>query len=52
MEEFTERIKKSTSSIPSAPKTEPQGKSDFKTVKELVTYILDEDERTKSDKKS
>jgi hypothetical protein len=40
--------------MPKFPKKPPeqQGKSDFKTVRELVNYIIDEDEKKKEGKKS
>ena len=44
MQEFSAKAR---SVLPRVPKREPQGKSDFKTVRELVHYILDEDERNK-----
>ena len=39
LQEFTAKIQ---SSVPKAPKKESDGKTDFKTAKELVDYIIDE----------
>lgn len=33
--------------LPSVPKNENPGKSDFKTIRELVQYITEEDEKKK-----
>jgi hypothetical protein len=40
--EFREKMK---SMMPAVPKKESQGRSDFKTVRELVNYIIDEDKK-------
>ncbi len=45
MDEFTAKVQ---SKMPTVPKNEPTGKSDFKTVRELVNYILDEDKKGKT----
>lgn len=44
MEEFTVKMQ---SIMPKVPKKENPGRSDFKTVKELVHFVLDEDKRAK-----
>ena len=42
MAEFTTKVR---SKMPEIPKNEPQGKSDFKTVRELVEYIENDGEK-------
>ena len=49
MEEFTHKMQ---SIMPRIPKKENPGRSDFKTVRELVEYIIEEDKKAKDDKKS
>ena len=49
MEEFTTKIK---SAMPQVPKDEPQGRNDFKTVREVFDYIISEDEKKKLERKS
>ena len=44
MDEFREKMK---STMQIGPKKESTGKSDFKTVRELVNYLLDEDRKSK-----
>jgi len=42
LQEFREKMK---SMMPAVPKKESEGRSDFKSVRELVTYIIEEDKR-------
>ena len=42
MDEFTAKVR---SVMPEVPKKEPQGRSDFKTIREIVDYLLAEDEK-------
>lgn len=44
MSEFSGKMR---SVMPEVPKREPRGKSDFKSVQELIDYILEEDEKHK-----
>ena len=44
MDDFAEQMGKV---MPQIPKNQPQGKNDFKTIRELFEYIIDEDEKTK-----
>lgn len=44
MEEFTAKVR---SIMPTVPKKEGQGRSDFKTIREVVDYLLEEDEKKK-----
>ena len=47
MEEFTRKMQ---SIMPRVPKKENPGRSDFKSVRELVQFIVDEDEKAKKEK--
>ena len=42
MEEFRTKVQ---SVVPQVPKSENPGKSDFKTVRELVNYVIDSDNK-------
>ena len=46
MEEFRTKMQRA---MPKVPKKESSGRSDFKTVRELVNYLIDEDARKKAD---
>lgn len=48
MSEFRQKTK---DTLPSMRKHEPQGRSEFASVRELVHYLMDEDERVKDKKK-
>jgi len=48
MSEFRQKTK---DTFPSMRKNEQQGRSEFASVRELVHYLLDEDERVKAEKK-
>ncbi|XP_074648895.1 transmembrane protein 242-like [Tubulanus polymorphus] len=49
MKEFRAKVQSVTPNLPR--KTEPQGRTEFETVREFVTYLIDEDERKKCEKK-
>ena len=49
MDEFRNKIQ---TVMPTIPKNEPQGKSDFKTVREVFEYIIEEDKKAKQSKDS
>ncbi|KAL5009798.1 hypothetical protein ScPMuIL_012103 [Solemya velum] len=51
VQSMTEFSGKMRSVMPEVPKHEPRGKSDFKSVQELIDYILAEDEKQKEKKK-
>jgi hypothetical protein len=46
MKEFTANIQ---SVMPKVPKSANPGKSDFKTVRELVNYVIESDKKGKED---
>ncbi|XP_064629568.1 transmembrane protein 242-like [Lineus longissimus] len=50
MKDFTRKIQSIMPKVPKKPQ-EQQGKSDFKTVRELVNYLIDEDEKNKKEGK-
>ncbi|XP_064594801.1 transmembrane protein 242-like [Liolophura sinensis] len=48
-EELREKMQ---TKFPQIPKNNPPGRSEFKTVRELVDYLIDEDSRGKKDEKT
>lgn len=49
--QFDDLRDKTKQVLPAMKKQEPKGRSEFASVRELVNYLIDEDQRAKSERK-